>query len=397
MKRVLFVDDDRHILDGLQRMLYGRRKEWEMSFVTSGDEALRSLDASNFDVIVTDMRMPALDGATLLEQVQKRHPGVIRIVLSGDCDVKAGIRAVPVAHQFLMKPCNSDVLAATIERLCCCGEILAHEGTRRVVASLGELPALPRTYSALTAALLNADSPLREIGSIIERDVGVAAKVLQLANSAFFGRSREIHTIATAVGFLGIDVLKHLVLGIELFRTFQPNRRLTGFSAESLQLHSARVAAMARHLPLPAKDSQSASMAALLHDSGKLILATQLPDRFEELLRTSRANQVPLYKAEEQAEGATHADIGAYLLAIWGLPAAVVNAVAGHHRPQVYEGKALSIGLVVHMADLLVNEAEAEADVLGDFWTAKLDQLGLGPELAAWREAAREVVAGGAN
>ena len=397
MKRVLFVDDERHILDGLQRMLYGRRKEWEMSFVTSGDEALRCLAASNFDVIVTDMRMPALDGATLLELVQKRHPGVIRIVLSGDCDVKAGIRAVPVAHQFLMKPCNSDVLAATIERLCSCGEILAHESTRRVVASLGELPALPRTYSALTAALLNTDSPLREIGSIIERDVGVAAKVLQLANSAFFGRSREIHTIASAVGFLGMDVLKQLVLGIELFRTFQPNRRLTGFSPESLQLHSARVAAVARHLPLPAKEAQSASMAALLHDSGKLILATQLPDKFEELLRTSSANQVPFYEAEEQAEGATHADIGAYLFAIWGLPAAVVNAVAAHHRPQVYEGKALSIGLVVHIADLLVNEAEAESNSLGGFWTAKLDQLGLGPELAAWREATQEIVNGRAN
>ena len=210
MKRILFVDDERRILEGLQRMLRPRRKEWVMTFANSGSEALAILAESVYDVIVSDMRMPDMDGAQLLELVRQQYPGMIRIVLSGQFEMESAMRAVPVAHQFVVKPCDHEKLQEVIERSSGGDSQEPDEATRRMVAAIGELPALPGTYAALVRALDDPEVALDQVGAIVERDVGVAAKVLQLVNSSFFGMSREITTVPNAVAQLGFEVLKQL-------------------------------------------------------------------------------------------------------------------------------------------------------------------------------------------
>ncbi|HEX5229023.1 MAG TPA: response regulator, partial [Bryobacteraceae bacterium] len=183
MKRVLFVDDEPKILEGLQRMLRPCRNQWEMAFATSGKEALRILAADTYDVIVTDMRMPEMDGAQLLRLVREQHPGIVRIVLSGQFEAEAAMRVVQAAHQFLTKPCDAAKLQAVIERSCKGDEMVFDAATRAVIAALGELPPLPSTYAALVDALNDPQASLDRVGVIIEHDVAVAAKVLQLVNS----------------------------------------------------------------------------------------------------------------------------------------------------------------------------------------------------------------------
>jgi HD-like signal output (HDOD) protein len=392
MKRILFVDDEPSLLEGLRRMLRPQRARWEMMFASGGEDALRMLEDSAFDVVVTDMRMPGMDGAQLLERVRDRFPCVVRIVLSGYCDTASTLRAVPVAHQFLQKPCDAGILLQAVERACGVTSALQDEAIRRIVGAVGELPCLPRTSAALMRALDDGDVPVAAVAHIVEQDVAVSAKVMQLVNSAFFGRSQRVTTICHAVSFLGVEILKHLVVTAEVFRAFQPGRSIQGYSLARIQSHSQLVATIASQFPLPKAVVPEATVAALLHDAGKLVLASRLPEPCEEVSRLATTEQLTFHAAEQQVLGASHAEIGAYLLALWGLPAGVVSAVARHHRPAVEEGDDPRFGApaAVYFANMLALEREPESasGTCGEIPT--LDQeylraLGMENEIAAWR------------
>ncbi len=397
MKRILFVDDEPRILQGLERMLHGERCRWEMVFAPGAEAALAVLGREAFDIVVSDVRMPGMDGVTLLGIVRERFPGTVRLVLSGYFEVGAAVRASPVAHQFLVKPCEADKLRGAIERACSLSMILADEATRRLVAEVGEMPCLPRTYARLVQALDKPDVPLKEVAHIIEQDVGVSAKVLQLANSAFFGLAREVATVQAAVGYLGLDVLRQLVLSVEVFRAFDSAGGVGGMSLDDMQAHSQLAAAIAGRLPVPASLSATASIAALLHDVGKLVMATRLRPAFDAAIARACAERRPLYVLEQETIGASHAEIGAYLLGLWGLPANVVEAVLHHHHPSRAEGSEREFGPIaaVHIANSLASEfgpASHRHAAPPDLDLAYIDGLGMADRLEGWREAARKIV-----
>jgi len=396
MKGILFVDDEPMILQGLQRMLQPQSKLWDMSFAASGADALALLETKSFDAIVTDMRMPAMDGARLLELVRERYPAIIRIVLSGYIETEAAMRAVPVAHQFLAKPCDPGKLRDALERCCGFAGLLPDAALRRVVGAIGKLPALPRTTALLVQTLQQPEAPLDEIGRIVERDVGITAKVLQLVNSAFFCLPNRITSVRMAVSYLGLDTLKHLVLSVEMFRSLQPRQPVPGFSLEQLQKHSHFAAGIAARLPASPPVVSAGVIAAVLHDAGKLVLAASLPREFQLALQASKAQQRPLHVVEEEQMGTSHAEIGAYLLGLWGLPNTIVDAVCHHHHPRYAEGgKGLDVAAITHLSDGLACEVargEAEdAPAGGVLDLAYLAQLGLDAKLPAWRTMAQQV------
>ena len=204
MRRVLFVDDDQQVLEGLQRVLRSNRQEWEMAFAQGGEAALAVLDCSPFDVvIISDMRMPGMDGAELLEKVRERHPQVVRIILSGYVDLQATFRAVPVAHQFLLKPCDAGMLRVAIERACSLQSILHDAALARTVGTLGELPSRSAClHGTLPGRCRIPDVSLQDVAAIVEQDVAIAAKVLQQRDSAFFGLAQNVTSLQRAVTYL---------------------------------------------------------------------------------------------------------------------------------------------------------------------------------------------------
>ena len=399
MKSILFVDDEPLILAGLQRLLRAQRNEWDMTFAGSGAEALALFETRSFDAVVTDMRMPAMDGAKLLELVRERSPGTIRIVLSGYFESATALRAVPVAHQYLAKPCDPRKLREAIERSCGIASLLPDEALRRVVGAIGALPALPRTSLLLAAALEKPDVPLGEIGRIVEHDVAITAKLLQLVNSAFFCLPYRVTSVRGAVSYLGLDTLKQLVLSIELFRTMQPRQKVAGFSLTEFEEHSHLAARIAARLPAAEAVVAAGVVASVLHDAGKLVLAAHLPHEFERVLEASRTGQRPVHVVEMEQMGTTHAEIGAYLLGLWGLTGAVVDAVSRHHRPEAPEGgrAGMDVLAITHIADGLAWEAaNARAGETLPAGTELLNldylaRLGLDAELPGWRAMARQV------
>ena len=310
MRRVLFVDDEPRILEGLRRMLRPQRQEWEIAFAPTGETALALMEASPFDVIVSDMRMPGMDGATLLAHVRETYPHVVRIVLSGHTELSTALRVVPVAHQFLAKPCDAEMLRVAIERACHLKALLHDDSIRSIVGALGDLPSLPRTYHALTMALADPDTSIQKIAGIVELDVGISAKILQLVNSAFFGIARSITNIQNAVSYLGISTLKSLVLSVEVFRVFAPKSPLPGFSLDDLQRHARHTSYIAARLPVPKHLVEIAMVAGMLHDVGKLVMAWKLPDRFKKLMAEARRSNAPCTKWKRENMGSATPRLG---------------------------------------------------------------------------------------
>lgn len=382
--RILFVDDEPRILQGIERMLFYLAGEWDITCVQSGSEALKELEAHPCDVIVSDMRMPGMDGAALLHEVQERFPGTVRIVLSGQAEVGTALRAVPVAHQYLSKPCEAHVLQEVVERACNLQSLLSDETLRGIVGHIDNLPSVPRIYSELTEAIADPQCSAKDVARVLSQDSAMCAKVLQLVSSSFFARPTGIATVRHAVVFLGFQVIRSLAMSIEVFRAFTPRERFREFSIQALHEHVLHCAAIAKNLLTDKEASSDAFLASMLHDIGKLVMAVGLQEQLVEALELAKAGRVPLHMAEEQLMGVTHAEIGAYLLGIWGLPYPIVEAVANHHDPtRICQGSSLDLVGAVYVANSLSHEADPDHEYLS--------RLGVEDHLASWRVMATEL------
>lgn len=361
MKRILFVDDEPHLLEALQRMLRHTRQEWDTEFVLDARQALERLAACPFDVVVSDMRMPGMDGAELLEQVRRRFPATVRIVLSGDCDREAVMRTVKVAHQFLAKPCDSQDIKTTVMRACRLAGRLSDPWHRELVSRVTSVPSPLSTHVPLVAELEAAGPSVNRVGEIVARDVGATAKLLQLVSSSFFGSPRASFNPAHWAGWLGIDTVKLLVLREGAIRAAKAGGAASSF-LETLTAHSLQVAQFARLLMESeaggSTQADHAYLAGLLHDIGLFILAEHLPERVTQVLTSSRSEKTSAWEIERAAFAVTHADLGGYLLALWGAPDVVVDTAVLHHTPALCSETAFGVLTAVHVANALADAAD---------------------------------------
>jgi HD-like signal output (HDOD) protein/ActR/RegA family two-component response regulator len=357
-KRILFVDDEPMVLTGLKRSLRIMRAEWEMVFAAGGDEALAAMDRQTFDIIVTDMRMPGMDGAQLLEEVQKRSPHTLRMVLSGQSDRETIMRSVNPAHQFVSKPCEAEELKSRLIRAFALRDLLQNPGLRELVTRLDCLPSLPQGY-LLNEELRRPEPSLQRIDELIGADMAMTAKILKLVNSAFFCLPCEISSASHAVQLLGLDTLRTLVLTAHVFEQFQ-SRLLTADDVRQISDHSLAVSNSARKIALFEHADQhiqnESFTAGLLHDAGKLILASALGEQYGKVLEYREQADVGLYAAERELLGCSHAQVAAYLLGLWGLPSTIIEAVAWHHDPAGSLSVKFSPLAAVHVASAYHDE-----------------------------------------
>lgn len=364
MRHILFVDDEPRVLEGLRRMLHTLRHEWQMAFASSGAQALEILALMPFDVLVTDMRMPGMDGAQLLEAVRTRFPSVLRIILSGQCSRDTLLRGVSLAHRHLTKPCDPDILKDTVTRACALQQLLNSSSLQALASRLDSVPSLPSLYLQVVKELEAREPSLPTIGRIIAQDMGMTAKMLQLANSALFNRTRRVGSAAQAIVLLGLETTRALVLAAQVFSRLNP-ALVQSLALESLWQHSMAVSALARRIAQTEHADETtvgyAATAGMLHDIGKVVLASQWPKAYHEVLARTRQETVSLWEAERAVFGASHSEVGAYLLGLWGLPDSIIEAVAWHHQPEVCPGDHFTPLTAVHVANALAHEAESGA------------------------------------
>ncbi|MES1177386.1 MAG: HDOD domain-containing protein [Myxococcales bacterium] len=403
VRRILFVDDDELILRSIERVLKRQAQEssWELHFVTDGDTALDLLTTKPFDVILVDSHMPRMSGSALLRRVQELHPGIVRILLSGNTGLDVLKTALPLAHQFLAKPCDAQVLRTTLENACGLRGILNRPELRQLVGNSNELPSAPRTYVEITNALSNPHASTRTVAEIVEKDIAISARVLQLVSSGFYGLPRQVNSIGGAVAFLGVEVVKAIVLSVEVSKMFPVSQAIPDFSIDALQRRSSAAAQLAKRLLGFESGGDAVLIAGMLQDVGQLIFAARAPQRFGIALSTSSRGKTPLFEAELELFGATHAEVGGYLLGLWGLPARIVQAVAQHLEP-LAGARVFDASAALYVANLLtVNPDVPAVDEVAQRTIAIdlsfLRSLGVAHQLEEWRRIARELAgAGGA-
>jgi putative nucleotidyltransferase with HDIG domain len=379
MRRILFVDDEAQVLEGLRDSLRPRRHEWDMAFAEGGAAALAELARSPFDVVVSDMRMPGVSGAELLQRVRDEHPDVVRVVLSGHSEFTDTLHAAPYAHQFLAKPTAPDEVHRVIERSCNLRDLLADESLKRVVADITSVPSAPEMYRAFSDAIGDADVTAEMLGAVVEREVTLFAAVLRLVNAPFFGIGRCVTAGHDAVTHLGIAALRGVVLAADVFHTFAPAAHGRGIDVSVLERHATEVALAASRLS-PARGCNDAVAAALLHDVGKLVMAGSASGDVTEIAREAVERQVPLHVVEREQLGITHAEVGACLLGLWGLPYPLVDAVARHHTPEAF-AEPDATGITAR-ANALVRERDG---LPADPAAAEALRAVAGPELESWQ------------
>jgi HD-like signal output (HDOD) protein len=328
---VLFVDADPGSLDDLESPPAGPR--WSVEAVTNAESALMRLEAARYDAIVTEMGLPGIDGASLLALVKERHPDVLRVVATNPSSRAAMIRAIPVAQQAIPKPYAAADLAATLAARQAIERLSHREDLAEVVGAVKGIGSQPKTFSALNQLLLDDKAGMSAIAEVVERDPVIAARILQLVNSSLFNLNRKLADITQAVTFLGVGLLRDLVLTTEAFRPFDTARLLPELPVGLVQDHATASGAQARGVLPDREQAATACTAALLQDLGQMVLASARTDLYRPMVRESLATGRPIHELEVETFGFDHAEVGAHLIARWGLPHGLVHAIAGHHEP----------------------------------------------------------------
>jgi putative nucleotidyltransferase with HDIG domain len=389
-RRVLFVDDEPKVLQGLGRMLRSERNNFETSFAVSGSEALSLLAKEHFDVVVSDLRMPQMTGLQLLAEVKALYPDTVRIILSGEADQDIALKSVNVSHRFLHKPCDPEILKSIILRTCRLSDFLRNDSMKKTLTQIDSLPSMPSIYLEITEELQSPDASIRKVGAIISKDVALTSKILQLVNSAYFSLPRHISSPEHAATLLGLNIIKSLVLFSQIFKKFDsldmPNNFLQSLWNHNL-ITGKLAKAIAKEESSDHKVVDNSFIAGLLHDCGKLILASNFKEKYREIIIVSNENCRSLWSVEEETLGITHAEVGAYLMELWGLPSAIIEALAFHHHPSMYGENCFSPLTAVHIANTLQHEKTYEDDsgIQPAIDIAYLARMNLENRLSNWK------------
>ncbi|MCD4676748.1 MAG: HDOD domain-containing protein, partial [Desulfobacula sp.] len=247
-------------------------------------------------------------------------------------------------------------------------------------------------YAKIISELQSPDASAASVGEIIAKDMGMTAKVLQLVNSSFFGMPRHISNVQEAVVLLGIDIVKTLVLGIEVFSRFSKNA-LSIIPVDKIHDHCVKTGVIAKKIAklekMDKEKTDNAMIASSLHDLGKLILVEHYPDDYKGVMEVVRQKKMPVFKAESQIFGVTHGEVGAYLLGLWGLPENIIEGIAFHHNPAKISTREFELCGLVHVAELMEHHEQLQPggwEKLNGLDTKYMENIGLLDKIPLWRD-----------
>lgn len=375
-------------------MLRAKRGAWDMAFAPSGAAALEMMaEAGPPDLLITDMRMPGMDGAELLGKVRSFYPKTIRFVLSGFAEREAILKTIGPSHRYLAKPCDERTLIVSIENSLKLRALMHGSALETKVTGLSFIPSPPRIYADILAELGSEFSSADSLSEKIERDIGISAQLMKLTNSAYFSLPTQCTTIKQAINFLGFDNVRAAVLMAGVFDQFRDLTPAMVRIVESVSRHSFGLGVLARALAkadgLPGDVADQAFCAGILAHIGTVVLAANQTDRFNAAMKEVDLDHTSLIQAEESEFGVNHGEVGAYLLGLWGFNDSIVEAIAHHHRPGVYTISPMPVLTALHAAQYLARTHSQKAGHrvnLEGLDTAYVEAAGGSARLQEWQK-----------
>jgi len=388
LKSILVADPDPRVAAQLSDALGA---DWVVQGVVTGNAALAALDAQRFDAVAASLDLPEVDGPTLLNRIRQSAPDTGRFLLAEENDREEVLKKGLGTQQILSKPCDAAEARRVVEHYLAADKWIADETMRDLVSRIRSLPTIPSIYTEVRAALRSPDATTMSVASIINKDMAMTTKLLQVCNSSYFGLRRKITDAEEAVGLLGFNTVNSIVVAVKMLGYYD-RIKPAYFTVDRLWRHSLAVAQHARKLALRETGdeglAETAHTAGLMHDLGKVVLACNFCQQYEETQKRAKREARPLWQIEKEVFGANHADIGAYLLGLWGLPAEVSEAAALHHQPMRSSAENFAPLTAVHIANAIEHEINPSHDgtVASTVDTIYLARIGCLKPIAEWRD-----------
>ncbi len=356
--KVLYLDDEashERIRNGLPEL----GDSWEFHFTSNPRQALLAMSMYRFAAVVAGQMFTGQGDRHIFRRVRESHPSAVRILLNESNEGDINLGAVGLAHQVIPKPTDASVICDTIQCALRLGDLFLTREFRNQIAGIESLPTPPATYQELVREFQNPEVRIDRVVDIMSKDLALIAKLLQIVNSAYFGVSSEVKNLKHAVTLLGLDLVRNLALASGVFNRF-PVKGMGYLTADWLADHGVAVGRrayrIAEELGLEAHLCDTAMLAGLLHDTGKLIQLAYFRDKIQAAGSQAVKEEIPLHLAEQAQSGVDHSRVGAHLLALWGLPQALVEAVAFHHEPLQAGEPHPGVLTAVHIADGIIWE-----------------------------------------
>lgn len=371
--KVMFVDDEIMILNGLKRSFF--RSKWELLFANSANKALQILEQEPVDFIISDMRMPGMNGADFLERVSVLYPQIVRIILSGHSDEEAAKKASFVAHQWFNKPCQPKLLQDVLNHIYLVRNSLPNITVQEVVGKIKILPSPPKVYMRLSASLNDKSIDMQKISEIIADDPALVAKILQLTNTSFFSNGKQVESLTEAITRLGIDLVCSIVIAAE---TYDKINEILGYSIADEQKHCLSTARLAASMVEPSI-RQETILVGLLHNIGKLILCQLSPETMASYIK-QRVIGDDNIELEQRLFNADHTQLAGYLLHLWNFSYNLIENIVLHHQPLKLMERDFGSGAAVYVASRLLRQQDIDEDFIEHF--------NIADKIVIWRDKA---------
>ncbi len=351
-KSILFVDDEQDILSALKRLFFDL--DFETYFANGANEAFKILEKEKIDMVVSDIKMPEINGLDFLKYVRRKYPSIIRIVISGYAEKEVMLKVVVggVAKSYICKPWDNDSLISEINHIFSSYESANDKSVMDIVGEIEELPVMPYVYRKILS-LIEEDKGITEISHYVEKEPGYAAKILKIVNSAFYGVSTS--SVKQAIVYLGLNTLKDVILSTETFNSFSKDLKDRSM-VDEIWCHSA-LSNKILHGAYPElykkKIPEEFASAGLLHNVGQLIFLRYFTDKYQIVYREWRKKpEKPICAMEKIVFGVCHTKLGAYLLDWWNLPSTLTDSCLYHHGPFNENLQKGEIMTLIYMADI---------------------------------------------
>lgn len=399
-KNILFVDDTENVISGISRQLRPYRDQWQLFFAQSGAQALQIMAEQPIDLIVSDMMMPGMRGDELLKTVRERYPGIVRMILSGYADENTLTQSLEIAHQYLSKPCNSDVLREAISQIFKIQACVSNPRIANGVGDANRLPSLPKIYHELNAAIADDTTTSQVVADIFARDMVLSAKLLQLVNSPYFGLNRVVSNLTDAVNLIGLRRLNSLVLSVHIKTAFPVENPAMIRIMELLWEDAGRVAELSRLIAISENQQEDrpdqAYMGGLLHNMGLLIFLSRGGEKMQALIEQVKNTNTPVPELENAIFGFTRSEAAAYILSLWKIPPRIIEAVLLQSSPNDSDYDGINALTAVHVASCLLKPSVMrDCDRLFEMKLDNryLDRIGKIERVANWQILAKKIIA----
>lgn len=386
-RRLLFVGGEDSWLGQTERDLACLQSNWKCERAADCGQAVEKWASGSFDTLILDGRVA--DGAKLFKTLEKELAQSICLVRCQTLDRAASAQWKGSGASLVPEDSDAATLLSNIKRSACLQDWMGNDAIKKLVTQIRKLPAQPKLHTDVTNELKSENGSMDVVGKLIAQEPVMSAKILQVVNSAFFGLTRELSDPTECVMVLGAERIKALILLAGVFSQYAA-AKCPGFAPEPVWGHSIQVGAFARAIALAetknARTAEAAFTAGLLHDIGKLVLAGNLPEMYDTVQKLKVSKQITSREAELEILGTSHAELGACLLATWGLPLPILEAIAWHHEPARSDEKGFSLLAAVHAANVFAQESQAGNAPRDPVDIGYLMHSGLGDCRNRWRE-----------